>query len=492
MAGFLEGLGRSNALSSVNTLANTAITLKGLQNREDQQVQENAINLEKMGIMKAEAEREKTKFDWAAKEQKAKEDALDMPVPITKFLGTDYQTDPAKKAMFDKAKEKGMVWEAAPGVVMSTTRHAQSFKKYMEDDLAFTKGINETNMVRINNRIAEIGSTLTEESNPKKVEELNKEKSVLEGKLGVLADAHKRIDFEFQKKLELEKTKQGGKITKGPGGALYQKDSETGEMVELVAPAEKDQWVDENRNVGGKPVEGQRNKATNEWRQRAQGQNININTNGLTPAENDALSLAVEEGRLDPNRINSRTAKVFAQLELKKPGQNFAGLSADINANRGSIQWQQKNRDLMSSFVANIGKQHDRLKDLTKKIELTDTRLLNLPLVEFRKRVSGDPELSKVAMYLTEISNEAARLSSGNAASIAELSLGAQERWAKIHDPYLPIKDILNLTKETYHAGVMRLETVDETLSESRKRMNKGKGKDKELEDKTSDPYGIR
>ena len=88
--------------------------------------------------------------------------------------------------------------------------------------------------------------------------------------------------------------------------------------------------------IDGKKIEGQRNVATNEWRQRAQGQNININTNGLTTDEQDALSRAIDNG-LDPYKVNSRTAKIYAQQEMKTPGRkwNELGATASFERNAG-------------------------------------------------------------------------------------------------------------------------------------------------------------
>ena len=48
-----------------------------------------------------------------------------------------------------------------------------------------------------------------------------------------------------------------------------------------------------------------------------------IGTGGLTPEENDAISKAAAEGRIDPTRLSSRTAKIQASILLANPGINF-------------------------------------------------------------------------------------------------------------------------------------------------------------------------
>lgn len=60
----------------------------------------------------------------------------------------------------------------------------------------------------------------------------------------------------------------------------------------------------------------------------------------LSPEENAALfgeHGAVTEGRLDPAKINSRTAKLFAQGEMLSPGRNdFVALTGDAALNRNA------------------------------------------------------------------------------------------------------------------------------------------------------------
>lgn len=216
--GILEALGRSGALNrNARTVMETAINLRQLRNQEIQQSQENAINLEKMELLRSADKRaaEASEVELRAKtfaleKAKQQDELLDMPVPITQFLGVDYIQDPAKKMIYEKAKEKGWVTEAAPGVEMTTRRYGKAFMEYMGEDLEFSKKLNETNMVKISKQIMEIGTALMEETNPKKVEELTQSKKKLEQQLGMLTKAAKEIDIEHQKKLELEAAKDTG------------------------------------------------------------------------------------------------------------------------------------------------------------------------------------------------------------------------------------------------------------------------------------------
>jgi hypothetical protein len=81
----------------------------------------------------------------------------------------------------------------------------------------------------------------------------------------------------------------------------------------------------------------------------------------LTPDQITSLNTAVTDGRLDPARINSRTASIFAQLEQRNPGQtNFNALTAAAALQRNA-GFQQKSIGLESlpsilSHMTTLGK----------------------------------------------------------------------------------------------------------------------------------------
>jgi hypothetical protein len=199
-----------------------------------------------------------------------------------------------------------------------------------------------------------------------------------------------------------------------------------------------------------------------------------VTVNGLTVEENAALTRAVEENRLNPDRINSRTAKVYAQMELKTPGMSFAGKAADIGAGTKSLANQTKVRDMMGSFVRNMDTQAERLRVIAGDVQRYDSRLLNVPLVKWRTMVAGSPMESKVDMYVSEISAEIAKLSTGSSASVAELTQSAREKWDKIHDKNLSMKDLLDLIGEVQHAGKIRMDSANAQIEETRARMRSG------------------
>jgi len=139
-----------------------------------------------------------------------------------------------------------------------------------------------------------------------------------------------------------------------------------------------------------------------------------------------------------------------------------------------SLKNQQKVKGMMSSFVRNMDFQVDKLKKYVPELERTDARLLNVPLRQAKMMIKGSAEESILSMYLTDISNDAAKLSTGSSASIAELSQSAQDRWNKIHDPNLSIKDLLTLVQETQDAAHGRLRSAEEEITSTQQQMRQG------------------
>ena len=158
----------------------------------------------------------------------------------------------------------------------------------------------------------------------------------------------------------------------------------------------------------------------------------------------------------------------------KKPSEaalEVLGTQADKKAIAGAITFLQKQASSMGSFVNNIEQQIDKVEVLSRDLKTYDTRLLNIPLRTLRGKLAGSALQSKYDLYLAEIESEIGKLATGSTASIAELSATAQQRWEKIHDKNLSIKDMLSLLDETKAAARMRMKSVDDELEKTRRKM---------------------
>ena len=144
------------------------------------------------------------------------------------------------------------------------------------------------------------------------------------------------------------------------------------------------------------------------------------------------------------------------------------GTQADTKSIQGSLNFLEKQLGSMGSFIQNMDSQIGKVTALADDLYSFDARIMNVPLRFVRGKIVGSPLQAKYDMYLTEIEQEIGRLAAGASASIAELSTGAQERWDKIHDKNLSVKDMLSLLQETRHAADLRLKSVEDQLNRTR------------------------
>lgn len=154
--------------------------------------------------------------------------------------------------------------------------------------------------------------------------------------------------------------------------------------------------------------------------------------------------------------------------ELKDAYVIQAGLKADS----GSIRNQAKVADMMGGFVRNINKQIGRVEEIfADTIKRVGIRALDLPKREFDMAIKGSGHEKVLESYLAEISREIGKLSTGSSASIAELSVEAQKRWDKIHDPNLSLKELKLILDATREQANMRYQSSLEQINATQQRM---------------------
>lgn len=192
--------------------------------------------------------------------------------------------------------------------------------------------------------------------------------------------------------------------------------------------------------------------------------------------------------------FNRRTGKFVAPDGSEVTPQEFADLftqKAGLTAGKSSLTNQQKVYDMMGSFVNNMNEQIDRVEDIHKDIaKRVGVRALDMPIRELKKRFAGSGNEAILEAYMIEISNEIGKLSTGSSASIRELSVDAQKRWEKIHDPNLSFNELMKILKETKHMARMRMRGAEKQIESTKQRM-RGGGQ-AETTQESNDPLGIR
>lgn len=145
-------------------------------------------------------------------------------------------------------------------------------------------------------------------------------------------------------------------------------------------------------------------------------------------------------------------------------------IQSEASSYKKSIDFQQKNRDMMNSFVKNIDKQIDKVEDLMAggDIQRFGFRAADMGVRELKTRLVGSGAERVLESYLREVSNEIAKVVTGSQASIQEVSVEAQKVWSQIHDKNLSFPEIKKVLDATRKQGELRLQSTDEAIAESR------------------------
>jgi hypothetical protein len=219
-----------------------------------------------------------------------------------------------------------------------------------------------------------------------------------------------------------------------------------------------------------------------DWRPIKGRESTTINMQAPAKEDVEVMAQLLAEGKINTTDIskrggNQQLAAILRRAKEINPGLDPRANMADTSGYVSAITSQQKQLGAMGSFVKNMEYQVNKVEELAKELKTFDTRLLNVPLRALRGKIAGSPLQAKYDMYVTEIENEIGKLATGSAASVAELTQGAQEKWAKIHDKNLSIPDMVSLLKETASAGKLRMKSVSEQLKETKAQMrSRGQG----------------
>lgn len=166
---------------------------------------------------------------------------------------------------------------------------------------------------------------------------------------------------------------------------------------------------------------------------------------GLTPEQNAALfgpNGAVTTGKLDPNRVNSRTAALMANAYLLSPGTDMSKISADISLGRNA---SFRNRAMTAETLPPL---IDGMAEAGKKVGFSDNRTVG-KMQGFLKGEFNDPDMqyymSKRADTLAMIASAARGAGMSDMMHRAEteaasptMSPAALDAWARAQ------KEVLN------------------------------------------------
>jgi hypothetical protein len=97
----------------------------------------------------------------------------------------------------------------------------------------------------------------------------------------------------------------------------------------------------------------------------------------LDPAENAAISKAIIEGRLDPNRVNGRNAKILATTLLANPDANLLELGVSASGATAAERSLATQTAKMSTAANEANKMIDVVRNLSDKVNRTEYPTIN-------------------------------------------------------------------------------------------------------------------
>jgi hypothetical protein len=125
-----------------------------------------------------------------------------------------------------------------------------------------------------------------------------------------------------------------------------------------------------------------------------------------TPEGVTAITKAVQEGRLDPTRVNSRTAPILAQMELNTPGTNYNRLHADAALQSNStFQQRAMSVDMLPGLLSNVTSLGKKLNGGTGYNDLKSVGQMQ----QFMNGQLNDPDYTE---YMTARNDTLMRLAS--------------------------------------------------------------------------------
>jgi len=131
-------------------------------------------------------------------------------------------------------------------------------------------------------------------------------------------------------------------------------------------------------------------------------------TKGLTEEEQTAINIGVQEGRVDPSKINGRNAKIVAGMLISNPEINLLELgvsAAGATAAERSLATQTAK---MSTAANEAGKMVDVVRNLSDKVSRTEYPTIN-SIVNAVDKGTGGKEIVQLNTSINALVNSYAR-----------------------------------------------------------------------------------
>jgi hypothetical protein len=128
----------------------------------------------------------------------------------------------------------------------------------------------------------------------------------------------------------------------------------------------------------------------------------------LDPAENAAISKAIIEGRLDPNRVNGRNAKILATTLLANPDANVLELGVSASGATAAERSLATQTAKMSTAANEANKMVDVVRTLSDKVDRTEFPTISA-ITNAVSKGTGGKEIVQLNASINALVNSYAR-----------------------------------------------------------------------------------
>ena len=128
----------------------------------------------------------------------------------------------------------------------------------------------------------------------------------------------------------------------------------------------------------------------------------------LDPAENAAISKAIIEGRLDPNRVNGRNAKILATTLMTNPNANILELGVSASGATAAERSLATQTAKMSTAANEANQMVNVVRDLSDKVDRTEFPTINA-ITNAVSKGTGGKEIVQLNTSINALVNSYAR-----------------------------------------------------------------------------------
>ena len=398
MAGLLQAYGQSTAGQTFADVTKNMVGVAKAGMEMEQQGLENQYRQAGVDIAKAQETRAQAEFDQ-------KQKIATRRLPLTLRWGPMETWSNSRKAIVEEGRKMGLV-EDVGGIPTASPNDYKTFIESVDPSKAV-----EFSAMNLSEHASDMGEIQKKLAANPEDPKLIAERDRIIGLYTTQKTGHDTLVDAIAAKKRAEEG--GGKsnvkgfdpeskrpVIEDAKGNLWMdgKPYMGGQMSPVTASA--DRWIDENRTIQGKAVEGQRNTTTNEWKARAQGQNISINM--PTSEESSNIVQMIHDNGLDPTQVPKRGGtwnKVMSDWKKAYPDENindyaaFAKWKRDISVN--------KSMALLDSIPPVL----DKMLALHKKLGFGRFTDYN-KLMAYVKDHTGNPEIAEYETYMRNVVQE--------------------------------------------------------------------------------------